>query len=213
MLRVSCGMPDGAASSGGGSVTSAGCGARQSITDVGNRGSAVQSSDSSSCSASERASASASASAGASWCMPGWLCAVCKEAVQAGEVVSALPCSHAYHSECIRPWLEERNSCPVCRFELPTDDEEYEERRRGRSRCGGGGSQRSRGRQPQGHPVSPFREAEGQWPVRGRGSGSDRGGNAHGALPLVVAGVALLAVAGVSATVRQAMRRRRDDGR
>ncbi|KAG9143616.1 hypothetical protein Leryth_019197 [Lithospermum erythrorhizon] len=58
------------------------------------------------------------------------LCAVCKELVNVGESGKVLPCEHLYHGECIVPWLEARNSCPICRFELPTDDPEYEEERK-----------------------------------------------------------------------------------
>ncbi|KAD0721978.1 hypothetical protein E3N88_43803 [Mikania micrantha] len=43
-----------------------------------------------------------------------------------------LECGHMYHGECIIPWLDSRNTCPVCRFELPTDDPEYEEDRKRR---------------------------------------------------------------------------------
>ncbi|EAZ43144.1 hypothetical protein OsJ_27734 [Oryza sativa Japonica Group] len=53
-------------------------------------------------------------------------CAVCRDGVAAGERVKRLPCSHGYHEECIMPWLDVRNSCPLCRFELPTDDPQYE---------------------------------------------------------------------------------------
>ncbi|CAI7855676.1 unnamed protein product [Closterium sp. NIES-54] len=56
-------------------------------------------------------------------------CAVCKEVAEVGEEVVRLPCRHLYHGGCIRQWLAVRNSCPICRFELPTDDGEYEERR------------------------------------------------------------------------------------
>lgn len=60
-------------------------------------------------------------------------CAICKDSVQSGTVVNQLPCSHIYHPSCITPWLSERNSCPLCRFELPTDDKDYENRKQNNS--------------------------------------------------------------------------------
>ncbi|XP_008788971.2 uncharacterized protein LOC103706600 [Phoenix dactylifera] len=54
------------------------------------------------------------------------VCAVCKDRILVEEKVRQLPCSHHYHDECILPWLGIRNTCPLCRFELLTDDPEYE---------------------------------------------------------------------------------------
>ncbi|XP_044476100.1 E3 ubiquitin-protein ligase CIP8-like [Mangifera indica] len=66
------------------------------------------------------------------------VCAICKDMVNVGETATKLPCAHLYHGNCILPWLGSRNSCPVCRFELPTDDPEYEEERN--KRIDGGGA-------------------------------------------------------------------------
>ena len=53
-------------------------------------------------------------------------CAVCKDEFNTGEECLVMPCEHFFHGGCIIPWLNLRNSCPVCRFELPTDDKDFE---------------------------------------------------------------------------------------
>nr|2ECT_A Chain A, RING finger protein 126 [Mus musculus] len=45
-------------------------------------------------------------------------CPVCKEDYALGESVRQLPCNHLFHDSCIVPWLEQHDSCPVCRKSL-----------------------------------------------------------------------------------------------
>ena len=54
-------------------------------------------------------------------------CAVCKDEFNIGEECLSMPCNHYFHGNCLLPWLKERNSCPICRYELPTDDPDFEE--------------------------------------------------------------------------------------
>ena len=57
-------------------------------------------------------------------------CPVCKEEFVLSEECLLMPCEHHFHKDCLIPWLKERNSCPVCRYELPTDDEDFERRKK-----------------------------------------------------------------------------------
>ena len=88
---------------------------------------------------------------------PGTECPICTDEFDPRESATVLPCRHLFHRACITPWLEvvrgtisisllsvsclfsnllgfcstsQNNSCPLCRDELPTDDEEYEREKR-----------------------------------------------------------------------------------
>ncbi|CAI0384631.1 unnamed protein product [Linum tenue] len=51
-------------------------------------------------------------------------CAVCLEDFELGAEAKEMPCKHKFHEGCIHPWLELHSSCPVCRFQMPTTDDD-----------------------------------------------------------------------------------------
>ncbi|GLJ24367.1 hypothetical protein SUGI_0465210 [Cryptomeria japonica] len=55
-----------------------------------------------------------------------FLCCICQAILLVGEIIMRMPCNHEYHEGCILQWLETSNSCPACKYELPTDDPDYE---------------------------------------------------------------------------------------
>ena len=42
-------------------------------------------------------------------------CSICLEEYNQNDKVANLNCNHNYHWECIKIWLKENNTCPICR--------------------------------------------------------------------------------------------------
>ncbi|KAG2560121.1 hypothetical protein PVAP13_8KG048300 [Panicum virgatum] len=77
-------------------------------------------------------------------------CAICLQDLQAHQGPAAaepttlslrvMPCSHTFHQRCIFEWLRRNAVCPLCRHQLPTEeedeqqDQEQDQGRRSRSR-------------------------------------------------------------------------------
>lgn len=58
-------------------------------------------------------------------------CAVCLNEFHVNDDAIELPCHHYFDESCIKPWLQKHSSsCPVCRFQLPTDDGGAERRKK-----------------------------------------------------------------------------------
>ncbi|PRP88939.1 hypothetical protein PROFUN_00407 [Planoprotostelium fungivorum] len=56
-------------------------------------------------------------------------CTICQDTFELEDEATELPCSHVFHPTCVVPWLKMHNQCPLCRYELRTDDTAYEARR------------------------------------------------------------------------------------
>jgi hypothetical protein len=57
-------------------------------------------------------------------------CIICVDCLVDGQTALKLPsCGHMFHESCAMMWLTNHHSCPFCRGELPTDDNEYLQQR------------------------------------------------------------------------------------
>ena len=45
-------------------------------------------------------------------------CVICLCEFEVGDQVSALPCLHVFHTECIASWIKKHLQCPICKFEV-----------------------------------------------------------------------------------------------
>ena len=48
-------------------------------------------------------------------------CVICLEDYKKGDEIIKTPCSHVFHSKCIIEWFNNKNYCPICKFELKDD--------------------------------------------------------------------------------------------
>lgn len=59
-------------------------------------------------------------------------CAICLRDQALGDTVSKLPCGHIFCPGCVTDWLKRNCTCPVCRYELETDNTKFEAGRKER---------------------------------------------------------------------------------
>lgn len=54
-------------------------------------------------------------------------CVICydKYKIQGKKCIKLPACDHAFHMKCIGEWFKKNNSCPICRKQVPTDNEVY----------------------------------------------------------------------------------------
>jgi hypothetical protein len=60
-------------------------------------------------------------------------CPICCEEYDDGCEVIQMPCQHLFHEGCLLPWLEKRNTCPMCRCMIPSTDPEWDSSQRRRA--------------------------------------------------------------------------------
>uniref|UniRef100_A0ABM5EMU0 RING-type E3 ubiquitin transferase n=1 Tax=Pogona vitticeps TaxID=103695 RepID=A0ABM5EMU0_9SAUR len=46
------------------------------------------------------------------------VCAICLEEFSEGQELRIITCLHEFHRQCVDPWLQERQTCPLCMFNI-----------------------------------------------------------------------------------------------
>jgi len=72
----------------------------------------------------------------------GRTCIICRETMDQGK---KLECGHVFHFYCLREWLQQQQSCPTCRCDIPTDSSAARRNAAANRQQGQGGAQEGDG--------------------------------------------------------------------
>ncbi|KAK4792662.1 hypothetical protein SAY86_023097 [Trapa natans] len=50
-------------------------------------------------------------------------CSICTEDYESGDNIVSIDCSHQFHSGCILKWVRRNSNCPLCRSDVPCENE------------------------------------------------------------------------------------------
>ena len=50
--------------------------------------------------------------------LPEDICTICLEEFKFDEELKKLKCNHIFHKDCLKPWLDNKKKCPICRADI-----------------------------------------------------------------------------------------------
>lgn len=56
-------------------------------------------------------------------------CIICRDQLLTGK---KLPCNHVFHSHCLRSWFQRQQSCPTCRLDVLSNQQQSQAQARAR---------------------------------------------------------------------------------
>ncbi|KAL7904306.1 hypothetical protein GGI35DRAFT_202442 [Trichoderma velutinum] len=51
------------------------------------------------------------------------VCTICIDSMKVGDMAIFLPCKHNFHDDCVTSWLNQHNTCPLCRASIEKPEE------------------------------------------------------------------------------------------
>lgn len=54
-------------------------------------------------------------------------CMICMSNFQMNEKVKIMPCTHFFHTACIREWFKNNDTCPICKYSVSEEGNQSSE--------------------------------------------------------------------------------------